>query len=80
MLFLVLAAFLITNKVYSPQYVVWLVLLAVLALPAVRDLIVWQAGELVYFAAIWWYLAGLQNPTRVSRAGGTRWRSGFTSV
>lgn len=64
MLFLVLAAFLITNKVYSPQYVVWLVPLAVLARPRLRDLIVWQAGELVYFAAIWWYLAGLQNPNK----------------
>jgi uncharacterized membrane protein len=31
--FLVLAAFLITNKVWSPQYVVWLVPLAVLARP-----------------------------------------------
>ena len=30
-LFLVVAAFLLTNKVYSPQYVIWLILLAVLA-------------------------------------------------
>ena len=64
MLFLVLAAFLLTNKVYSPQYVVWLVPLAVLARPRLRSLIVWQAGELIYFVAIWWYLAGLQNPSK----------------
>ena len=31
--FLLLAAFLITNKVWSPQYVIWLVPLAVLARP-----------------------------------------------
>lgn len=62
MLFCVLAAFLLTNKVYSPQYMTWLLPLAVLSLPRVRYLVVWQAGELVYFAAIWLYLAGLENP------------------
>lgn len=57
-LFLVLAAFVITNKVYSPQYVLWLVPLAVLARPNWRDFLIWQTGELIYFAAIWWFLAG----------------------
>ena len=57
-LFLVLAAFVVTNKVYSPQYVLWLVPLAVLARPNWRDFIIWQVGELSYFAAIWWFLAG----------------------
>lgn len=57
-LFLVLAAFVITNKVYSPQYVLWLVPLAVLARPNWRDFLIWQTGELVYFAGIWWFLAG----------------------
>lgn len=62
MLFCVLAAFLLTNKVYSPQFMMWLVPLAVLSLPRVRWLVVWQAGEVLYFAAIWLYLAGLENP------------------
>ena len=57
-LFLVLAAFVITNKVYSPQYVLWLVPLAVLARPNWRDFLIWQTGEVIYFAAIWWFLAG----------------------
>ena len=57
-LFLVLAAFVVTNKVYSPQYVLWLVPLAVLARPNWRDFMIWQIGELSYFAAIWWFLAG----------------------
>ncbi|MHB1165918.1 MAG: glycosyltransferase family 87 protein [Candidatus Nanopelagicales bacterium] len=57
-LFLIVAAFLITNKVYSPQYSLWLVPLAVMARPRWRDFLVWQTGEVVYFAAIWWFLAG----------------------
>ncbi len=56
--FLVVAAFLLVNKVYSPQYVLWLLPLAVLARPRWRDLLVWQAGELVYFLAVWTYLGG----------------------
>ena len=57
-LFLILAAFVITNKVYSPQYVLWLVPLAVLARPNWRDFLIWQSGEVIYFVAIWWFLAG----------------------
>lgn len=58
LLFLVVAAFALTNKVYSPQYALWLVPLAVMARPRWRDLLIWQAGEVVYFAAIWWFLVG----------------------
>ncbi|GAA1906136.1 glycosyltransferase 87 family protein [Nocardioides lentus] len=56
--FLVVAGFLLVNKVYSPQYVLWLLPLAVIARPRWRDLLVWQAGEVLYFACVWWYLAG----------------------
>ncbi|CCB75845.1 MULTISPECIES: glycosyltransferase family 87 protein [Streptomycetaceae] len=55
--FLVVAAFVLTNKVYSPQYVLWLVPLAALARPRWRDFLVWQAGEVMYFLGIWMYLA-----------------------
>ncbi|OIV37520.1 hypothetical protein BIV57_10645 [Mangrovactinospora gilvigrisea] len=55
--FLVVAAFVLSNKVYSPQYVVWLVPLAALARPRWRDLLIWQAGECLYFLGIWMYLA-----------------------
>lgn len=57
--FLVVAAFVVTNKVYSPQFVLWLLPLAVLARPRWRDVIGWQVAECVYFAGIWWYLVGL---------------------
>lgn len=54
---LVVAAFILTNKVYSPQYVLWLVPLAVLARPRWRDFLIWQACEVMYFLGIWLYLA-----------------------
>ena len=56
--FLVIAAFVLAGKVYSPQYVLWLVPLAAMARPRWRDFLIWQAGEVVYFFAIWWHLAG----------------------
>lgn len=60
-LFLVVAAFLLTNKVYSPQYVIWLIPLAALARPRWRDFLIWQTAEAVYFVGIWLYLAGLEG-------------------
>src|SRR6185312_9219915 len=62
--FLVAAAFIIFNKVYSPQYVLWLIPLAVIARPRWRDFLIWQACEVVYYGAIWLYLADLSTPTR----------------
>src|SRR5579859_846586 len=54
--FLVLAAFLLSNKVWSPQYVIWLVPLVVLARPRLWAYVVWQIAEVTYFFAIWAYL------------------------
>ena len=55
---LVLVGFLVVNKVYSPQYVLWLLPVAVLARPRWRDLLIWQAGEVFYFVMVWFYLGG----------------------
>ena len=61
--FLVLAAFLLGNKVWSPQYVVWLVPLVVLARPRIWAYAVWQVAEVTYFFAIWAYLITIASGT-----------------
>jgi len=65
--FLVVAAFLLTNKVYSPQFVLWLLPLVVLARPRWRDFLIWQAGEVLHYVGTWLLLAGYP-PGRPERA------------
>ena len=58
--FLVLASVMVASKVYSPQYVVWLTPLAVIALTNKKDLHafwLWQAVETIYHLAIWQHIA-----------------------
>jgi uncharacterized membrane protein len=65
--FLVVAAFLLVNKVYSPQYVLWLLPLAVLAHPRVRNVLIWQSFEVLYWLGVWMYLAGIFNGHPIGR-------------
>ena len=70
--FILLAATLCIGKVYSPQYVLWLVPLAVIALHTKAHLWpfwVWQAGEVIYHVAIWQHLA-LVSGTHFGLPGG----------
>ena len=58
--FIVLAIVMAVSKVYSPQYVLWLTPLAVIALTTTKDLTafwIWQGGEIIYHGAIWQHLA-----------------------
>ena len=58
--FFVVASVMLASKVYSPQYVLWLTPLAVIALTNKKDLHafwLWQATELIYHIAIWQHLA-----------------------
>jgi uncharacterized membrane protein len=54
--FLVLAAFLLTNKVWSPQFSLWLVPLAVLALPHRRILLAWMTIDATVWVPRMYYL------------------------
>ncbi|GAA4051582.1 glycosyltransferase 87 family protein [Arthrobacter methylotrophus] len=59
--FLIVAAFILSNKVYSPQYVLWLVPLLALARPRWRDFLLWQAAEALHWTATWMYLGQLSS-------------------
>ena len=58
--FLTVAAFVTISKVYSPQYIIWLTPLALLALRRKEErsaFWIWQGGEALYHLTIWQYLA-----------------------
>ena len=59
--FLVVAAFLLTNKVWSPQFSLWLVPLAVLALPHRRILLAWMTVDALVWVPRMLYLYGEQT-------------------
>jgi uncharacterized membrane protein len=54
--FLVVAVFLLTNKVWSPQFSLWLVPLAVLALPHRRILLAWMTIDALVWVPRMYYL------------------------
>ncbi|MBA2550730.1 MAG: hypothetical protein H0V13_06705 [Nocardioidaceae bacterium] len=56
--FLAVAGMLLLVKDAPPQTALWLLPLAVLARPHWRDLLIWQACEVVYFLAWHWHLGG----------------------
>lgn len=59
--FLVVAAFLIFGKVWSQQYVLWLIPLVVLARPRWGAFIGWQVAEIAYFVTFYGELMGATN-------------------
>lgn len=64
-IFLSSVIFFTLNKVYSPQYVLWLALVAILYFPKTRTFYglfaVWQGGELFYQFGIWRHLLTVLN-------------------
>jgi uncharacterized membrane protein len=59
LLFLTVLAFLLTNKVWSPQFSLWLVPLAALARPRWGPLLAWQAAEaLVLLTRFYFFISG----------------------
>jgi uncharacterized membrane protein len=61
--FLLVAGFVLVNKVDSPQYCLWLLPLAVLALPRWGPLLVWQATEVLLTVANFLVLANQNKPS-----------------
>jgi uncharacterized membrane protein len=55
--FLSVALFVTISKVYSPQYILWLTPLALLAMRERSAFWIWQGGEALYHFAIWQFLA-----------------------
>ncbi|WP_247827562.1 glycosyltransferase family 87 protein [Arthrobacter antioxidans] len=58
---LIVGAFILCNKVYSPQYALWLVPLVALAVPRWRVVLAWQFVEVLHWAAVWLYLGGMTS-------------------
>jgi uncharacterized membrane protein len=66
LLFLLVAGFLLVNKVWSPQFSLWLLPLAVLARPEWRLLLAWQAAEaFLWGPRLLWYLGVDNNGIRI---------------
>lgn len=59
LLFLLVVGFLLANKVWSPQYVLWLLPLAALARPRWRPFLVWQLTEAALLFARFYYFVSL---------------------
>jgi uncharacterized membrane protein len=59
--FLLLAGFLLLNKVWSPQFSLWLLPLAVLARPKWRSLLLWQATEVLVWIVTMLHYLGTAN-------------------
>jgi uncharacterized membrane protein len=71
LLLLTVLAFLLTNKVWSPQFSLWLVPLAALALPRWRPLLAWAAAEaLVLFTRFYFFVRGADSEGREGIADG----------
>jgi uncharacterized membrane protein len=59
--FLLVAGFLLLNKVWSPQFALWLLPLAVLARPRWRSLLLWQATEALVWVVTMLHYLGTDN-------------------
>lgn len=73
MAFLVVGAFLLTNKVWSPQFVLWLLPLAVLARPRWGWFLLWQAAEITYLFSVMRAVLGERDGYALIQASGLRW-------
>lgn len=62
--FLLVAGFVLVNKVDSPQYTLWLLPLAVLARPRWPAFLAWQAAEIAVVVSRFYFFIGNDHPGR----------------
>ncbi|NJJ04623.1 glycosyltransferase family 87 protein [Corynebacterium coyleae] len=58
---LIVGFFLLFNKVWSPQYSLWFVVPAVLALPYWRLLLSWMVADMMVWPVLMWHMMGDDN-------------------
>lgn len=61
MIYLIVMAFLLFNKVWSPQYSLWLLVPAVLALPRWRLIMSWALADALVWPILMWHMLGSDN-------------------
>ena len=64
--FPLLVAFLVTNKVYSPQYGLWLLPWFALALPRTREWVLFGIADVAVFVARFWFFGAYEGGWGVS--------------
>lgn len=61
LLTLIVCFFLLFNKVWSPQYSLWLIVPAVLAAPYWRLLLSWMTVDMMVWPILMWHMLGTDN-------------------
>jgi hypothetical protein len=67
LMFPLVVAFLLTSKVYSPQYGLWLLPLFALALPSLRAFVAFSLADLAVFVTRFWWFGHLEGLTGVEQ-------------
>ncbi len=78
LLFLTVVAFLVTNKVFSPQYTLWLIPLVALARPRWPAFLAWQASEA--YVLLTRFLHFVYNDTNGAHGIGRGWFVGAVVI
>ena len=69
--FPMLVLFLLTNKVYSPQYGLWLLPWFALALPRMRAFVAFEIADVAVFVTRFWFFGelggGVRRPAELLR-------------
>lgn len=67
LVFPVIVVFLLTSKVYSPQYGLWLLPLFALGLPSLRAFVAFSLSDLAVFVTRFWWFGHLEGLTGVEQ-------------